>query len=94
MLNHRYTIRGSSNGRTVAFEAAYRGSNPCPRANEVSVWVSDPLGREKGENAGAMFCERAGEQLVLPLLLEGVEVFERFPDIGIGNRRENGPADF
>ena len=27
-------IRGSSNGRTVAFEAAYLGSNPGPRAKK------------------------------------------------------------
>ena len=27
------TFRGSSNGRTEAFGAFNRGSNPCPRAN-------------------------------------------------------------
>ena len=30
-------IRGSSNGRTAAFEAANRGSNPCPRTQKAAV---------------------------------------------------------
>ena len=30
-------IGGSSNGRTAAFEAVNRGSNPCPPANSGSI---------------------------------------------------------
>ncbi len=33
--NLAYIIRGSSNGRTAAFEAANRGSNPCPRTKAM-----------------------------------------------------------
>ena len=40
-------FRGSSNGRTVAFEAINRGSNPCPRAilmvNNLVADVHDNL---------------------------------------------------
>lgn len=35
-------VRGSSNGRTIAFEAVYHGSNPCPRvknAMETSLFL-------------------------------------------------------
>lgn len=28
-------VRGSSNGRTIAFEAVYHGSNPCPRVKSL-----------------------------------------------------------
>ncbi len=36
-------FRGSSNGRTAAFEAVNHGSNPCPRANRNSCYLAGVL---------------------------------------------------
>ena len=36
-------IRGSSNGKTAAFEAVYHGSNPCPRAKNISNLIGQQL---------------------------------------------------
>lgn len=32
-------FRGSSNGRTPAFEAANRGSSPCPRTSKINLKI-------------------------------------------------------
>ena len=35
-----YTFRGSSNGKTWGFGPQYQGSNPCPRASNISARVA------------------------------------------------------
>jgi hypothetical protein len=63
-------IRGSSNGRTTAFEAVYLGSNPSPRANEViggkransSARVLDENTAAMSRDAGRRARPRGGAQ--------------------------------
>ena len=53
-------IRGSSNGRTAAFEAVYPGSSPGPRTKE-------PIGREvypPKRSEGGSPCPRTKEQFI------------------------------
>ena len=53
------SIRGSSNGRTAAFGAVNRGSNPCPRASSY-FWNFPPKFSTAFPKSTGAFCRGGG----------------------------------